>query len=399
MTDKYSASLPEGNVAEGGNSAPLSDGDVVENGNSAPLYEGGVAAGNNSAPLSEGGVAAGDGGSWPVICSHSKLFPRKLFVFLGSCLDPYENLAVEEYLMENAAAGSVTLYLWQNRHTVVIGRNQNAWKECRTELLEKDGGHLARRLSGGGAVYHDLGNLNFTFLYRASEDEPEKRISVIRLACRMLGIETAVSGRNDITADGRKFSGSAFYKSGDCAYHHGTLLVNADTGLMSRYLRPSEAKLASKGVDSVRARVVNLSELCPSVTVPLLKRRMAEAFSEVYGLAAEEIPESGLDRGPISALASRNRSWVWNYGRRLPFTFSCEDRFAWGGIRMELNVESGVIRKAAVYSDAMDWRAAPEIEKALSGCRFTRDAIRARITASGVSVADDICALIARQNL
>ena len=226
----------------------------------------------------------------------------KLKLYRGQSFDPFFNLAVEEYLLQNTDEGCCTLYLWQNQNTVVIGRNQNAFKECRTTLLEDEGGKLARRLSGGGAVFHDLGNLNFTFLVPTADYDLDKQLKVIELACEKLGVKVERSGRNDILADGRKFSGNAFYKNGPRAYHHGTLMVDVDREKMGRYLNPSKAKLSSKGVDSVRSRVVNLKELAPDTTIEMLSQELAEAFGQVYGLPYEEIGLLEKDKKAIAAV-------------------------------------------------------------------------------------------------
>lgn len=315
---------------------------------------------------------------------------EKIALYESANYNPHWNLAMEQHLLESVPEDTCILYLWQNQNTVVIGRNQNAWKECRTTLLEEEGGHLARRLSGGGAVFHDLGNLNFTFLVPQASYDLDRQFSVIQEAVRSFGIPAEKSGRNDVLADGRKFSGNAFYKNGTQAYHHGTLLVDVDMQKMSRYLNPSKAKLQSKGVDSVRSRVVNLRELNPKVTIESMKSAMAEAFSKVYGLPLGRIEDESLDMPYVDDLCRKNGSWEWLYGQKIPFTFEWEDRFPWGGIQIALQVENGVVQQARVYSDAMDWSIAPELEKALTGCTFSRETLREGITAAETGVEEDL---------
>ena len=326
---------------------------------------------------------------------------KKLQVFRTDCTDPYRNLAVEQYLRETVPADACTLYLWQNRHTVVIGRNQNAWKECRTTALEADGGFLARRLSGGGAVFHDLGNLNFTFLVNKADYNLDRQLGVIAEACRALGIPVERSGRNDILSGGRKFSGNAFYEHQGKSYHHGTLLVDVDTSAMGKYLSPSKAKLEAKGVASVRSRVVNLKEIRGDLTIEEMAAQMEAAFQRVYGLTARRLDGADFDHAYIDGLTARNASWEWLYGRDLDCTVQCGGRFSWGEIELRLTVESGVIAQAAVYSDAMDWTLAPAVEEALTGCRFQMENMERRLCASalGGQEKDDLRALLAKQNL
>lgn len=312
----------------------------------------------------------------------------RISVFESSCHDPYWNLAVEEYLLKQAEPGTCILYLWQNANTVVIGRNQNPWKECRTALLEEEGGHLARRLSGGGAVFHDLGNLNFTFLVAQEDYDLARQLDVICRAVGKFGLPAEVSGRNDIQVDGRKFSGNAFYKNGKQAYHHGTLLVNADMEKLGRYLNPSKEKLRSKGVDSVQSRVVNLQELAPEITVETLKESLWEAFAHVYGCSPRHLEQSNLDPACVETLTARNRSWEWNYGRPIPFTMELEDRFPWGSLQIGLSVTEGMIRSAQVYSDAMDWEFARELEMRLTGCRWTPLELKKRLPEESGAMAD-----------
>lgn len=296
-----------------------------------------------------------------------------LATFDSGSFDPYLNLAMEQHLLETVESGCCLLYLWQNQNTVVIGKNQNPWAECRVSLLESEGGHLARRLSGGGAVFHDLGNLNFTFLVATADYDLAKQQRVLLEACRTFGIPAELSGRNDLTADGRKFSGNAFYHNGPRSYHHGTLLVDVDGAKLQRYLTPSKAKLEAKGVPSVRSRVVNLKELCPALTINDLKQALVAAFEKVYGL--KSAPWTLADPDRVTELREQYAGWAWRFGQKLPFTCRVEGRFAWGGVEVQLCIDEGVIRQAAVYSDDMDFAFPPALEQALTGCAFRRDVL------------------------
>ena len=324
---------------------------------------------------------------------------EKIALFRHDCTDPYRNLAVEEYLLDTVEPGQCILYLWQNENTVVIGRNQNPWKECRTSLLEQEGGRLARRLSGGGAVFHDRGNLNFTFLVNEEDYDLDRQLSVIQSACKALGLEAERSGRNDVLVGGRKFSGNAFYHSKGKAYHHGTVLVDTDGEKLARYLSPSKAKLQAKGVDSVRARVVNLIELVPGLTCARMAEELAAAFERVYGLGAQTIQPASLDWASIEETSKRNGTGDWLYGPRLPLSFECEERFSWGGVQVQLQVESGVVVQAKVYSDAMDWNLAPALERALTGSPFLLKELCRRIEEPLGEHADDLCAMLTRQEI
>lgn len=326
---------------------------------------------------------------------------QRIQIYESLSTDPYYNLAVEKHLLESVAADSCILYLWQNQNTVVIGRNQNPWVECRLSLLEAEGGKLARRLSGGGAVFHDLGNLNFTFLVPQDAYDLDRQLSVIREACASLGIQAERSGRNDILVDGRKFSGNAFYHSQGKAYHHGTLLVDADTEKLSRYLSPSKAKLEAKGVTSVRSRVVNLRQFVPDLTCGTLREGMKAAFSDVYKQTPETITLSEEAASAIAQDRAHNASWQWLYGAPLPFSFSCDARFGWGGIQLQLEVASGVIKQVQIYTDALDWTIPQTVEQVLTGCCFSRDSLLHALACSCLDpqICDDLQSLIAQQDI
>ncbi len=208
-------------------------------------------------------------------------------ILVGDSTSAWHNLAVEELLFDALGSRARVFYLWQNRHTVVIGRHQNAWKECRVKLLEEEGGCLARRSSGGGAVYHDLGNLNFSFILPREEYDVRRQLEVVRRAVAEFGIDTRFTGRNDlvIAGSGAKFSGNAFRFSGGAGLHHGTVMVRVAMDLLSRYLAPDEGKLRAKGIDSVRSRVCNLAEINPAIEIPALREALARAFVAEYGQA------------------------------------------------------------------------------------------------------------------
>ncbi len=305
----------------------------------------------------------------------------RLDYYITDSTDPYKNIALEEQLMFACQPGQCILYLWQNAQTVVIGRNQNAWTECKVSTLAEEGGHLARRLSGGGAVYHDLGNLNFTFLVRHADYDISRQLSVIEGAVQALGLPAQKTGRNDVTIDGRKFSGNAFYRQGDFCYHHGTLLVDTNSDDMARYLQVSKAKLAAKGVASVRARVVNLRELLPDLTLEELQKRLLESFGAVYGGTPMPYPEENLDHAALLTRAAELSDPLWLLGSNTTFSDRAETRFEWGGVTLEYTVKSGRLEQLALYSDGMDGeflRAFPDI---LAGCLWDKEALRQQISA------------------
>lgn len=308
---------------------------------------------------------------------------QRLYTLTADGTAPVRNLAMEAYLLETVPEDACILYLWQNAHTVVVGRNQNAWKECRVSTLRAEGGRLVRRLSGGGAVYHDLGNLNFTFLLAEKEYDLARQQEVLLRAARAFGLDARITGRNDIEIDGRKFSGNAFYRHAGRAYHHGTLLLHVDTERMGRYLNADPAKLAGKGVDSVRARVVNLCDLQPRITVDAMRLALTQAFGEVYRGRPQELDRGQMAEGRLREMEERFGSWDWIFGRPIPFTWRAARRFDWGGLEICLEVERGRVKRCVCYSDAMDERLAPRIAEQLTGCPLSRAALCAAL--SGLS--------------
>lgn len=305
---------------------------------------------------------------------------HSLYVIHARDHDPRRNLALEEYLLRRVQPGQCILYLWQNQRTVVIGRNQNAENECRIQTLEADGGHLVRRLSGGGAVYHDLGNLNFTFLVTREDYDVGKQTEVILRAVQKVGVRAEKNGRNDLTVEGQKFSGHAYYKTGDQCYHHGTLMVDVDMTPLERYLNVSPLKLNAKGVQSVRSRVANLRDYVPDLSIPTLCRALEEAFGAVYGLPVQTLRYEDLDQAILAEGQARFSQPDWIYGDSRPLDHSREKRFDWGILRLDYSQTDGSLTEVALWSDGLDADFLSRVPGLLRGCPLEPSALRERLT-------------------
>ena len=295
-------------------------------------------------------------------------------IVYSNSYNPWYNLALEEYLLNSLSKDEIILYLWQNQNTVVIGNNQNPWKECDIESLKSNDGKLARRLSGGGAVFHDLGNLNFTFLTSKDNFDIQKQLSVIILAVKAFGVTALFSGRNDIEVEGRKFSGNAFFYGESNNYHHGTLLVDVNMNKLSKYLQVSKSKIQSKGIDSVKARVINLKDLNKDITIDNLKHSIVESFSTMYNIEAEEYVVDDNNEN-LKELYDKYSSWQWIYGETPIFDIEYENRFFFGNLQLCMRVSKGIIQDAKVFTDALDVNFPKIIEKSLTGIAFNKDSM------------------------
>lgn len=274
----------------------------------------------------------------------------KAYIVTSDSVNPYINLGYEEWLLNQNKEDEVVFYLWQNQHTVVIGKNQNAYKEAKVTQLESTGGSLARRSSGGGAVYHDLGNLNFTFIASDALYDVNKQLSVIITALKKLGIDARFAGRNDIEVEGCKVSGNAFAKSNGNSLHHGTLLVNVQMDQLANYLNVSKAKMSSKGVDSVRKRVANLISFNAELTIEVLKEKLIESFKEVY--ETELIPLT-MDISEIQPIIDKYSSSEYRLNKLSSFDAQLETKFSWGEIQAFFTTNQGFIVDNQIFSDAM----------------------------------------------
>ena len=322
------------------------------------------------------------------------------YILLGDSTAAHHNLAVEALLFEALGADSRVFYLWQNKNTVVVGRHQNAWRECRVGLLESEGGYLARRSSGGGAVFHDLGNLNFSFVLPRNAYDVRRQLEVIRRAVAEFGIPTEYTGRNDlvISGSGEKFSGNAFRFSKDVGLHHGTIMVDVALDRLGRYLAPDEGKLRAKGIKSVRSRVCNLRTLNPLLTVPALTEALARAFTAEYG-PAEALAVSDRDGARLAALERQYDAWDFRLGKALPFDATLEHRFAWGGVTLEMNLRQGLVTGVRVFSDAMDEAMIERIAPALTGARYDNASLAVALRTLNHSQADELAQWLSTTDL
>ena len=301
----------------------------------------------------------------------------KLEIYKSDSLNPYSNLATEKFLLDTVDQDTLRLYLWRNENTAVIGKNQNPWAECNCDLLDAEGGFVARRLSGGGAVFHDKGNLNFTFICNEKNYDVNKHLKVIKKACEFIGITAEISGRNDILTHGKKFSGNAFYHSGGKAYHHGTILISSSTEKIERYLTPKKQKLEAKGVKSVKSRVINLNEIKQDLTPQIMADNMITAAQEIYGLKADFLTLKQNQQ--IKNNTEIFSSWEYIFGKTLPFSVCLADRFNWGEIQINLNLLNAKITDIKVFTDSLDFSLAEKLEEALLGKEFSAQKIKTRL--------------------
>lgn len=297
-----------------------------------------------------------------------------LFVDNERITDPSLNLALEEYVLRNARTDEDILLFYINEPSIIIGRNQNTLEEINREYVEEHGIHVVRRLSGGGAVYHDLGNLNFSFI---TANLPEnihnfrKFTAPVIAVLHSLGVPAELSGRNDIVVEGRKISGNAQYIAGKRMVSHGTLLLNSDLSQVVEALRVKHSKIESKGIKSIRSRVANISEyLAEPLDIETFRLRILEGVFE-GNLPAPRYTLSPEDWQAVRALADeRYRTWEWNYGRSPAFNVQKTQRFPFGEIDARIDVQNGRIRSVKFYGDFFGQQPVSELEELLTGLRY-----------------------------
>lgn len=310
------------------------------------------------------------------------------FICVETAANPFENLAAEELLLQKAAeTGRPILYLWQNDHTVVIGRNQNPWRECRVALLEEEGGKLARRKTGGGAVYHDMGNLNFSFAVPTGLYNEKEQYAILQKALAEFGVVAEQTGRNDLTVDGAKFSGNAFMHRQDASLHHGTLLIASDPAKIARYLTPPTGKLKAKGVTSVASRVVLLQRICKDITAESMMRALSDVFSRRFGPAESLAPLAGKRK----ALAEEYASWDFRFGKTPPFDEEITVTTSKGTMHLVISLRSGRVSDCHAFADWLDTEMPADVANALLGAMYRPEDMKKAIGAMDRELAEAVC--------
>ncbi len=294
--------------------------------------------------------------------------------------DPRINLAIEEYILRNMDIEQDDFLLFYiNQPSIIIGKNQNTIEEINTDYVEDNNIIVVRRLSGGGAVYHDLGNLNFSFLTKDDGDSfhnYKKFTQPVVDALAKLGVNAELSGRNDILAEGRKVSGNAQYTTRGRMFSHGTLMFDTDIDQVVSALKVKKDKIESKGIKSVRSRVANISEfLTEKISVEQFRMEILKSiFDGEENIRYYELTDE--DWKKIHELsAERYQKWEWNYGKSPRFNIQKTHRFPSGGIDIRLEVNRGIIEEIKIYGDFFGVGDVAEVEQLLTGCKYDRAAI------------------------
>jgi lipoate-protein ligase A len=293
---------------------------------------------------------------------------------------PAFNLAAEEWLLHNSPEN--IFMLWRNAPAVIVGRHQNTAAEIDHDFVRERGIAVLRRITGGGAVFHDLGNVNFSFVHLGRMDgglDFARFTTPILEALQAMGVECGFGGRNDLVAGGRKFSGNAQHIEGDRVLHHGTLLFDSRLEDLAGALRPDPLKFQGKAQKSVPARVCMLKEHLPHLDVETFMRLLFANLLQTLPGARRDLPHnlSGAEENAIAELAhTRYENWEWNFGRSPAYGFVRRARIPAGTFDVRLDVQQGIIRAACVRGDFFALRPVEDLESLLHGCPHERGALQ-----------------------
>ncbi|TAF66040.1 MAG: lipoate--protein ligase [Cytophagales bacterium] len=303
-----------------------------------------------------------------------------LFVDNQNITNPQINLALEEYIVRNFDAEEDYLLFYINSPSLIIGKHQNTIEEINPDYVKENNINVVRRISGGGTVYHDLGNLNFSFLTRYDTSKVnnfEQFTRPIVNALQKLGVPAEMTGRNDIVAEGRKISGNAQFSTTKKMFSHGTLLFNSEIDSIVSALQVKADKIESKGIKSVRSRVANISEfLKEPLTMEQFKAYLLE---QIFQTTLDKIPKALLTEQDWKAIEELSKqkyqTWEWNYGRSPEFDIQRVNRFDFGQIDARMQVKEGSIIQIKFYGDFLAHGDLSEVENLLQGEKYENKAI------------------------
>lgn len=293
--------------------------------------------------------------------------------------NPYFNLAFEEYVFNRMDRDDEYLLLWQNEPSVIVGKHQNTIEEINMDFIKKNNINVVRRMSGGGAVYHDLGNLNFTFIVKNKQsslfDFKKFTLPVVN-ALGKLGVKAEFNSRNDLAIEGKKFSGNSQYMKSNKLLHHGTLLFDSDLEKLQMALNVSKDKIVSKGIKSIRSRVTNITDhLESNINISQFKELLLKFISENEKVVEYELKEQEIEE--IRKLMEKKYMiWDWNYGESPDYNMRKSKKFEFGKVEVLMDVEKGIINNCKFYGDFFGNGDLREIERKLIGKRHNEEEIR-----------------------
>jgi lipoate---protein ligase len=301
--------------------------------------------------------------------------------------DAYFNLAAEEFIFSQMDRQQEYLLLWQNRNAIVVGLHQNTCEEINPEFVEQNSVQVVRRLTGGGAVYHDLGNLNFSFVVDADGKAFNFRLLALPVlqTLNRLGVAAEFNGRNDLTIDGLKISGNAETMKGGRLLHHGTLLFSSNLETLSSALQVKGDKIESKGIKSVRSRVTNIQDHLPDLTINAFKKVLVEEINRSNRQITEYV-FTETDRTAIAKLREEKYStWAWNYGQSPDYNIKKERRFSGGGLSLYMTVHKGRIQSFRIFGDFFGEGELSEIEQRLVGAEMREETLGTALDGVNIS--------------
>ncbi|MDQ0513897.1 lipoate-protein ligase A [Mycoplasmoides fastidiosum] len=302
--------------------------------------------------------------------------PKSTEIFLTKTTDPFFNIALEEWLLKQYKSENNIIFLWQNFNSIIIGRNQNTHLEINQKLVDQYNIKVARRLSGGGAVFQDAFNQCWTFIIKEARAGDYRFFATPVLAfLKEIGVDAEFFGRNDLTVQGKKISGTSQIVYGDYVLCHGTILFDVDPVMMTSVLTPNLEKLSSKGIDSVRKRILNLKEVLPDWSFEQFQAAFFQFLEKYFNTQIKELPAEAI-RFATEAAAKKFSTWEWNFGESREFEFIKKQYFAnKGTITLSFNTNKNTIEQLKIHGDFLSTKELSFIELLLVGCRYDQKSV------------------------